>query len=70
MDSYQALCVAWDPDTRLPIRNSSDIYPQQGQTTSIGGRSFQFTFNYQVVGTSVGDFITVRAPTVGELCKN
>ncbi|CAL8472258.1 g11800 [Coccomyxa elongata] len=52
------LCVAWDPDTRLPRKNSSDIYV--GSTTSLGGRNFQMKFGYVVVGVFIGDFITCR----------
>ncbi len=59
--NYQALCVGWDPDSRLPRTNASDIYPQQGLTTPLGGRSFQFKFGYNVVGFSKGDFVTVSA---------
>ncbi|BDA47298.1 hypothetical protein COCOBI_10-1440 [Coccomyxa sp. Obi] len=52
------LCVAWDPNTRLPRKNSSDIYV--GSTTSLGGRTFQMKFAYVVVGVFKGDFITCR----------
>ncbi len=51
------LCVAWDPDARIPRKNSSDIYV--GSTTSLGGRDFQMKFGYVVVGVFKGDFITV-----------
>lgn len=57
---YQALCVPWNPVTRLPKQNTSDIYPTPGQTTSLGGSNFQFNFNYNNFGISVGDYITVR----------
>ena len=59
---YQALCVPWNPVTRLPKQNTSDIYPTPGQTTSLGGSNFQFNFNYNNFGISVGDYITVRPP--------
>lgn len=57
--SYQALCVPWDPDTRLPRRNATDIYPNVGQTTLVSGRTYQFMFGYTPQGISIGDFITV-----------
>lgn len=56
---YQPLCVAWDPVTRLPKRNSSDIYPSYGETVALGGRDFQFTFHYYIQNTNIGDYITV-----------
>ena len=58
-DYYQALCVPWDPVTRLPLQNTSDIYPTPGATTSLGGSNFQFQFNYENFGVSIGDYITV-----------
>ena len=61
-DYYQALCVPWDPATRLPLQNTSDIYPTPGATTSLGGNDFQFQFNYANFGISVGNYITVGHP--------
>lgn len=58
-DVYQSLCVAWDPVTRLPRRNSSDIYPGYGQTVALGGRDFQMNFGYLVQNVYTGDYITV-----------
>lgn len=58
-DYYQALCVPWDPATRLPLQNTSDIYPTPGATISLGGNNFQFQFNYVNFGISVGNYITV-----------
>jgi len=46
--------------TRLPKQNTTDIYPTPGQTTALGGSSFQFNFNYQNFGIQTGDYITVR----------
>lgn len=59
---YQALCVPWDPVTRLPKQNTSDIYPTPGQTTALGGSNFQLNFNYDNFGVQIGDYITVRRP--------
>lgn len=61
-DYYQALCVPWDPATRLPLQNTTDIYPTPGATTSLGGNNFQFQFNYANFGISVGNYITVGHP--------
>ena len=61
-NNYQALCVPWDPVTRLPLQNTSDIYPTPGQTVALGGSNFQFNFNYDNFGVSIGDYITVRVP--------
>ena len=61
-NNYLALCVPWDPVTRLPLQNTSDIYPTPGQTVALGGSNFQFNFNYDNFGVSIGDYITVRVP--------
>jgi hypothetical protein len=58
--NYQALCVAWDPATRLPKRNTSDIYPAQGSTTALGNGSFQFQFYSPITNVATGDYITAR----------
>jgi hypothetical protein len=57
--SYQPLCVPYDPVTRLPRTNATDIYPSFGQTLPLGGSSFQFLFNYYIDGVYQGDYITV-----------
>ena len=61
-DVYQSLCVAWDPVTRLPRRNASDIYPGYGQTVALGGSNYQFNFGYVVQNVFTGDYITVGSP--------
>lgn len=58
-DVYQSLCVAWDPVSRLPRRNSSDIYPGYGQTVPLGGSNFQMNFGYLISNVFTGDYITV-----------
>ena len=69
-DYYQALCVPWDPATRLPLQNTSDIYPTPGATISLGGNNFQFHFNYVNFGVSVGNYLTVghQAPSLPLQC--
>lgn len=64
-DAYQSNCIAWDPATRLPRRNSSDIYYQgSGQTVALGGRDFQINFGYVLKNVFTGDYITVGSPHV------
>ena len=58
-EDYQALCVAWDPVTRLLKRNTSDIYPLPGETVELTSTTFQFSFGSVISNVDVGDYITV-----------